>query len=77
MSSKPTSPPAEPTEKKASNRFRFDAMPPSYQAAGRIIQILTALSLSDAEQALLVVNQMFGGRKQLADQPPHLPGDEK
>ncbi len=74
MSSKSTPPsqPAPETAKKPSVRFRMDIMPPSYQAVGKIIQILTALSLPDAEQALSVVNQMFGGRKQLAEQPPHL-----
>lgn len=72
--SKPT-PPANVTEapKKQTNRFRMDAMPPSYQAAGRIIQILTALDMPDAEQALLVVNQMFGNRKSMAEKPPHVP----
>jgi hypothetical protein len=54
---------------KPSNRFRMDAMPMAFQAAGRIIQILTALDLTDAEQALSVVNQMFGKRKADGDSP--------
>ena len=72
--SKPTAtPPAAEAPKKPSNRFRMDAMPPAYQSAGRIIQILTSLDLTDANLALGMVNQMFGERKQLADKPPFNP----
>ncbi len=64
----------EPTAPKPpSNRFRFDAMPRSFQAAGKIIQILTALDLDDAGKALGMVNQMFADRKADVANPPHNP----
>lgn len=70
--SKPSTPPPVGEKKKLNTRFHDD-MPPSFQAAGRIIQILSALSLTDAEKALGVVNELFKDRGQLADKPPHVP----
>lgn len=61
-----------PPTKKLATRFHSD-MPPAFAAAGKIIQLLTALSLSDAQEALAVVNQLFKSRKEIADKPPHLP----
>jgi hypothetical protein len=62
----------EVEKKKLPTHFRSD-MPQAFAAAGRIIQILTAMSLQDAEKALGVVNGMFADRKADVANPPHNP----
>lgn len=63
--SKPTAP--EPA--KAPVKRGLAALPADLQAAGKIDQILTGLSIDDAEVVLERANRMFAKRKQLADKP--------
>jgi len=60
---RPTPPAEQPAKRTRS------PMPLAFQAAGRIIQILTALSLTDAEKSLNIVREMFDDRKSFANPP--------
>lgn len=52
-------------------------LPADLAAAGRIDQILSGLSIDDAEIVLERANRMFAKRKANADAPPHVPSGQE